>query len=135
MNATSKPFDCKPYNLMLKLFQLNKIETNMPYTNYIKTFDDRIDNLKKEIEHIEHQKLLTEFVGVSAAIVGDFTEGHDYHRTVTIGDNVFTKFGDQGVIVEFDFEQFNETGHLWDIGITFKDKDGNTETINADRCN
>lgn len=101
---------------------------------YSESIQNKINDLKKEIDEQERQKELLQGLGETSAIIGDF-DINDFLRVVTIGDPVFTKYGDQGVITKIDGTKFKNTSYISDIYIEYKNNNGEIEKMDASRFN
>lgn len=103
-------------------------------TTIIDDINSKIHRLKKEAELLNYTAdMLTRLlplVGKSSAIIGDSFEGR--YTIVEVGDTVFSKYGDVGVITRFE----NIDADDWyNVKVHFQADDGTLYSYSADRLN
>lgn len=84
-------------------------------------------SLNSKAEKLER---LLPMVGVSSAIIGDSTSNE--YSIVEVGDDVYSKYGDMGIITEFK----NIDAEKWyQVIVVVECDDGATRSFTADRLN
>lgn len=105
------------------------------YADYTQEYDRRIEQAAKDLAMLRRERNMLPQVGLTAAIVGDFSESKEYNRIISVGDGVFSKYGENGIVTKLDMEQFEETGNFIDIGVTFVTDDGEEISYGVTRLN